>query len=692
MFGSASMPGLGAPGSAPGKRGKHKNNLMLEPLDSGAAPASKASKRPFTKKDLAEAVRKLTASQTLEHSVASTPAPPQAPSPDSSTKKAGLTPLALMEWGVNFNARKFNELRTQADKRAAALKGRLDTLRALKMEQDALESMLSPGSEGAQQIDALLRKIAAVSEETDRKLHYRRQLEQMLRRLQLNRAAFDSHLGAMDEARKAALREHQAMEAMCRAIEAGATRAMLDVADGQRSAAVERHERALALQQRRTEAEQASRMDEWRRQRDVARREFASELKGDLSLEEEARLQEALRQHRATLMSLRVDHEVLQRDASSLEAAFVSVRQATGVNSLDEVVEKFVGQQGTRRALTAEKREAEDRLSHAKKAKVASEARFADLKASGVGSSELTRDVAEQLEREIGAARVELKASNAGCDRLEAVLVALRQGAVGLYQRLRPFCHLLDGEGALPTAALEGDAGLAAIDSVDAIALSEVLLSKMVELIGGGGDGALLESDGLRLDAGDDSEDEALPQPRHNIRVRSDAAKRQQDAHVGTAREESARRRPEAAHDTLAVAPAAQAADAAAGAPSPKAKRPPSPDDAAPPGAPAALDETVPSRTFLKLSSSRQHTEMLRKVETQARAKRFGDRDAAPAADAGGAAAAEAQSRAAKVRGQAEATSRLTAIRAGAPKPFSAVKDSALDRSVLFLTQTPDLL
>ena len=190
-----------------------------------------------------------------------------------------MTPLALMEWGVNFNARKFNELRTSADRKAAALKARLDQLRALKMEQESLEKMLSPDSPDATKSDVLLTAIQAVNDETDRRLHYRRQLEHILRRLQKNQVTFDSHLSNMDEARTAALREHKDMKAMTRTIEAGHTQAVLELAEAQRLVAVEKGERHRAMETRKTEAEQASRMDAWRKKREIARREFASELR-----------------------------------------------------------------------------------------------------------------------------------------------------------------------------------------------------------------------------------------------------------------------------------------------------------------------------------------------------------------------------------------------------------------------------
>ena len=304
---SSSMSALTAP---PGFKKKHTKGMLLEPIENQGG--AKSSKRPmFTKKDLTEAVRRLTpgaGTTDLTHG-----APYNTTSVEASTRRGGssssMTPLALMEWGVNFNARKFNELRTSADRKAAALKARLDQLRALKMEQESLEKMLSPDSPDATKIDVLLTAIQAVNDETDRRLHYRRQLEHILRRLQKNQVTFDSHLSNMDEARTAALREHKDMKAMTRTIEAGHTQAVLELAEAQRLVAVEKGERHRAMETRKTEAEQASRMDAWRKKREIARREFASELRGDLSQEEEVLLQARLTSQKANLATLRSDQE-----------------------------------------------------------------------------------------------------------------------------------------------------------------------------------------------------------------------------------------------------------------------------------------------------------------------------------------------------------------------------------------------
>lgn len=133
------------------------------------------------------------------------------------------------------------------------------------------------------------------------------------------------------------------------------------------------------------------------------------------------------------------------RKAMTLEQAFMQIRQATGVTTLDEMVAKFMGQGANKKALEDEKAEAERRLARIKEQKKAAEDEFAQLKASDLGGTELSRERIAKYEAEISTARAQLKVSKAACERLEGVLVAVRQGAVGLAQRLAPFDFLDEG-------------------------------------------------------------------------------------------------------------------------------------------------------------------------------------------------------------------------------------------------------
>jgi hypothetical protein len=118
---------------------------------------------------------------------------------------------------------------------------------------------------------------------------------------------------------------------------------------------------------RQNEANNAAKMEAWRVEREEMRAEFASEMRGDLSIEEERQLQTRLQVREADVEKLQKENEENTRQLNKLEEQFTQVRQATGVNSLEEMVDKFVGQEGNRNALIDERKDVEGRLADAKR-------------------------------------------------------------------------------------------------------------------------------------------------------------------------------------------------------------------------------------------------------------------------------------------------------------------------------------
>jgi hypothetical protein len=190
---------------------------------------------------------------------------------------------------------------------------------------------------------------------------------------------------------------------------------------------------------RRADAENSRRMQEWRNKKDQQRQEYELEKRGDMSSDSESQLQHRLRETERNQQALEAVTKAQNEKVGTLEEAFQKIRQATGVRTVDEMVEKFMGQGANTAALEVEQREAEERLQRARKKLEEASNSFNELKASGIGGTELNREVYDTLDEDISQARAALKMNKAACERLESVLVAVRQGAMGLAQRLNPF-------------------------------------------------------------------------------------------------------------------------------------------------------------------------------------------------------------------------------------------------------------
>lgn len=648
------------PGTQPRRR-PGAGAKKLAPLEDGGAGGAQPikPKKIFTKKDLAESVRKMTPARYAAVSIPKSTSAVISRAGDSEA----VTQLKVMDEGVNLNARRFNDLKLEADRKAKELKQRLDVLQCLKMENDALLEMKKKQTPESLRIEELMVQIEAANKVTEEKLHYRRQLEHMLRRLNKNQITFDAHINAMEDALRSAEREHEDVKSLCRQLEAGKTKAILDLYDIQRQVSIERRDRTRVISMRQHEATNARKMEDWRKEREVMRAEFSSELKGDLSADEEQALKQKLYEREALAEELRAANEAKLKEFNQLEEQFTAIRQATGVNSLEEMVEKFIGQEGNREALNNERKEVESRLAVAKQRKEEAEARFSELKASGIGSTELNREISEELNGQIQGGRMELKVTRAACERLENILVSLRQGATGLFQRLESYLYLVASEGAPPV-------DVTTMEPVETVALSEHILSRMMEAVGGDtspsrfGQSMHGDEDGAEgMEEGALEEDTSawsalgvddLPQARDNVRVKTLKQTRdpidEGSAVVGSQEEEAT---------------------------------------ASELGREGQEFDIVPTRDFLKLSSSRQHAEMLRKKEADLKRNKMMERfEAAEEADKEKLAALSN-----KKKRQRDAINKLSENKeiVGVP-PGVNPKMDPMSRSQCFLDHAPELL
>jgi len=550
------------------------------------------------------------------------------------------------------------------------------------LQNKALKEMREKATPEARRIEELEKRIEETQEKVEEKLHYRKQLQHIHRRLATNQITFDAHINAMEEALQIAIKEHGDVKALMRQLEAGKNKAVVDLLDIQRNVSVERRDRSKIISVRKLEAHNARKMEEWRRGREAAAVDSAETSRGDLSAEEERALQMKLAEREELAVELRRVNEAKLQEFNALEEQFTQIRQATGVNDLEEMVDKFIGQEGNRQTLLREQREVELKLAAAKKGKTEAEAKFAEIRASGVGANELNREVSDELNAEIQTARTELKVTRAACGRLESVLVSLRQGAIGLFQRLETHRYLLDSE---EEGIHQTNESSATIEPVEALALSELLLGKMMENVGGGnesnspraaapsgeGDAAGEDEDSVQAAPDDTSSTwaalaaEEVPNARQNVRVKTLAESQnmgdRKDPSVGAAQ-----------------------ASAKSDLPLVKAEGSVSEEDAA-----VETLEIVPTRDFLKLSSSRQHAEVMRKVEAEQKRKKMQEAyDAADDADK-----EKMGSLADKKKRQREAIEHLVKKKEpmGVP-PGVTPKLDAMQRSQVFLSNSPELL
>ena len=414
--------------------------------------------------------------------------------------------MRSLDNGVKQCARKFNDCKAEADRLAMELQKRLDEQTSLEKEGAALDDMIAGNNPEAQRIAALTDEINDANTGADEKLRYRLQLNHMLQRCRKNSVSLDKHLGAMTDTLEAARKEQKQCERMLGEVEAGFSDAVRSLESTVRSLEVEKDGRDRTLADKRSDAKNSSMLETWRIERETSRQDLEKSLGGNLRQEKEE-LKEQMRQRQKDMKLLNKEVGIKVSVAGDLEEIGTTIKQATGLNDLEEIIEKLQHAKDHHEKMLLERDDAEDRLRAARHmlqdANVSSE----NNATRGYGDTELNRYLQDELSQSSSNEQMQGKVVRSTNVRLEAALVGLRQGSMGLYQKLLPFHPtLLDCDPPKLSDTTSSSPIQAAYDTLEILKVSSHILGKMLDAVGGIDrvlemDSALVEESSTRSEA-----------------------------------------------------------------------------------------------------------------------------------------------------------------------------------------------
>jgi chromosome segregation ATPase len=391
-----------------------------------------------------------------------------------------------LDTGVKICARKYNECKARSDRLEEELGKKRDEITELQREGDVLEDMVKGNNREAKKITKLKRDITDANVKSEGKMRYRLQLNHMHQRQRKNAITVDAHMSEMTSALSSAERERNRCLKMLGEIESGVTSALFELDTISQEIVVEKSKREQSLNNKKIEATNAEKLEQWRNEQESNRRDFEQSLGGTYQLEKESRIN-LIHEREDELKKLSRDAEAKTSGQGSSEEAFMHIKRATGVNDLAEMVEKLTNHQEQRNRLQCERKDAEDRLKSSKLSFEETQKKFAALKANGIGEDlELNRDVIIGIKAKIEEEQAEGKVLRSINTRLEAVLVGLRQGGMGLYQRILPFhASLLDGDAPILKESATGSVVDLANDTLEMLKTTQQVIGKIVNVIGG---------------------------------------------------------------------------------------------------------------------------------------------------------------------------------------------------------------
>ncbi len=391
-----------------------------------------------------------------------------------------------LDLGVKVCARKYNESKARADRLEEELESKRDKIIELQREGDVLEDMVKGNNREAKKITKLNKDIVNANNASEAKMRYRLQLNHMHQRQRNNTIVVDAHMSEMSTALASAERERSRCLKMLGEIESGVTAALHDLDTMSQEIKVERSKREHMLNNKRVEVSNAEKLEQWRNEQESNRREFEQSIGSSFQVEKESKIN-LIRQREEDLDKLSRDTEAKTNGQGSSEEAFMKIKKVTGVNDLGEMVEKLIKFEEQRHRLQCEKREAEDRLNAAKSSLTRSQEKYAALKSNGLEKeTEINREAITDIKLRIEEELAESKVLRSANSRLEGVIVGLRQGGMGLYQRLLPFhSTLLDGDAPILKESATVSVVDVANDTLEMLKTVQQVITKMVDAIGG---------------------------------------------------------------------------------------------------------------------------------------------------------------------------------------------------------------
>ncbi len=134
--------------------------------------------------------------------------------------------MTIVENGVNYNIKRYNDLKVANERLTRELKLKLDELDNQKKSFEELDAMKKAETEDARRIDMLHREIDICEKEIADKTHYARKLEHMVNRLKSNQLKFDAHMTGMEETMHNIQKDGVDVRLMRRGLDAGLAKAV----------------------------------------------------------------------------------------------------------------------------------------------------------------------------------------------------------------------------------------------------------------------------------------------------------------------------------------------------------------------------------------------------------------------------------------------------------------------------------
>lgn len=399
----------------------------------------------------------------------------------SRTEKPGLVTVEKLSEDVHELKKRYNDLKHLAAQKQSELEAKQDILRETQREGTVTTDADHPTIKSIRVLETKLERATAKCREVEM---YQRIYKHMKKRLKDQRAQFDGQLTLAQQSLKAKQTTLSDLELVNSEASRSRDAAKAELQRLEEIIDEERRVRDRELSERRKLVQAKIELNQRIEKRERKRREAAIEAEGENVQQgvgegegEQALIKNYISQGFYTASA---DQEILsQREKVSIyENAFRRIKEATGIEDINEVISKFLTQDETASNLSVMIKDAQARIEALSEDRARVLARVEELRYSGVGSLG-SRRIVDEYDAKLSEANSKCERLKKRYDRYTKLLVNGCSGIEHLVERLGVV--KLD-EKQLRMNALAGFAPpVTETNVLDALRLCEIKLNVILE-------------------------------------------------------------------------------------------------------------------------------------------------------------------------------------------------------------------
>jgi hypothetical protein len=400
---------------------------------------------------------------------------PRVMAPKNSSSNSMAHQIRVLDLGVKHVEKKLNEARAQAEVLEDQCKAKADEGSDLQKESQALDEMLEGKNPEASRIVELQGELHEAERDYAEIVRYNHTLDHMETRLKHDAAQMRRNVVNVTKQVKNKETDVEKYKGKVAELRTKHAKAKASLEKTQADVKTQDAQRKAALKAKEDELENAMALDEWRIERKGKQESILEEgfMPGNSKEEKEEKAKKS-RDLKVKAGQLRKALNSKKEELDKCEEITRQIINATGVKSLQDMVQKMEQFHDDRNALLESKRLAEQRHRQAKQRLEKTQSEVASLNANGMADIKKTRQEIETLKQNLAQNQNRNKGLAAKRDAQDTLISEYEQGALILFEELRPLQESL-----LPEDEQVPD--YAELDAMEMLEFSGKIIEKMIE-------------------------------------------------------------------------------------------------------------------------------------------------------------------------------------------------------------------